>query len=1271
MEDWIQLFHLVNFDKNINQNYGCDAQDFIPINGKLSQNSHETSDDKVRNKCRNSQEITDTLPFNVCRRLIFTNENSANVRLLSGPSSLALSSPVIYVSQSHDVEEMKVSRSNKPVQLEIDGKHLGKCVRRRTKKYKLEDNSSLGNYHNNDTIKSEITGGIRKFNCDTISTKNSKILHSPAHVSPESCKKTFENKCTKVSTKEKMLNSSLTKPPPVHGAKTTNSYSNIQAWSSPFASNKKQNVGQQITVCVRKRPLSHAECKGGEVDVVTATDGQCVIVHESKESVDLTPYILQHKFYFDHVFGEESSIKEVYQKTAYPLVQHMFRGGNATCFAYGQTGAGKTHTMLGSCAVTPGLYTLAVQDIFAHLTTGHSYPPLLVYVSFFEIYCSQLYDLLDHRKRLFAREDGQKVVHISGLHEIRVDSANFLLEVVSKGTAQRTQGVSGVNPLSSRSHALLQIQLREPNQHTAGRMWFVDLAGSERASDAKERDKQRRMEGAEINQSLLALKECIRSLDKKASHTPFRQSRLTQVLKNSFVGDSMTCMIANISPGHSATEHTLNTLRYADRVKELKRKGDVMGKKGRKTTFSHEPNLIHSNCSTASTPVKTKLAKQSMPLCTNPPTTRFHAGGAPPHSTPKNNRYGEKAQSKEKQRVGNHRVRGWLGLGEIKHQYKSAVEEDGTTIKTKSTDKCLVRENSIRPVLVIRQQKEENQHVGETCTSCAAFPKCESGFHNRDKTESHLWTMQGRKEEEIQWIPPGMQWERSPEMSSVLKTSNERDLQRPDDEKKMHLRRYHQQLQQFVPSSVQFLSTSTCPSITFLTDSPYSSVLTQMQDDCEKTSDGHSASVKHEACTNPTGRDGVDGRCGSNENWGEALERINKEQYIFEREIRRSTGSTQEARVRKEDSRIAGMEEEDQRWVWEAAANRDLAKAGAIPTSKETQQFYHCDSEERRKVGVERLHGLCVPQSAVWINRHRWTSACSEALHSRDNSNCQFDSSFERTESKLFGHNASSHILELENNVQVAPLGHDREKKLCLESLKSRKCSHNRSTTKEEQKESKTQINKTMMSENLDFSLNLNCPKTEDNTKKTVVKGFSHADVDEILEYKGKEIILEPPQRKTFHPTNSDTVTAANQTQEQSDTQRNACGMGLNKPQPPGFRLASFQHKNNSVKKVIETSASDTSVIACLQKPVESPRMHAFPLETLNQAEWCVAEAHMELLKGMGKLGLKEEHLLSHQSDMAFGEFVNKLEEIMERKVNCIQSMRAQLQPYLKESHPQ
>ncbi|KAK5932472.1 hypothetical protein CgunFtcFv8_004174 [Champsocephalus gunnari] len=371
--------------------------------------------------------------------------------------------------------------------------------------------------------------------------------------------------------------------------------------TSPPAPNKTRPGAQRISVCVRKRPLTRTECKRGETDVLTTPSEECVIVHESKEAVDLTQYILKHRFYFDQVFGEESSNEEVYQRTAYPLVQHMLNGGKATCFAYGQTGAGKTHTMLGS-PVRPGLYALAVRDIFAHLSTTHMNSPLPVYVSFFEIYCGQLYDLLDHRKRLFAREDGLKVVHIVGLRDVRVDSVSSLMEVISQGTEVRTQGVSGVNPLSSRSHALLQIQLRDANQKIAGRMWFVDLAGSERASDTKE-DRQSRMEGAEINQSLLALKECIRSLDQEQSHTPFRQSKLTQVLKDSFVGDSMTCMIANISPGHLATENTLNTLRYADRVKELKGQGGLRGGRREKTNHSPKRNLSNSSSSSSTSSI--------------------------------------------------------------------------------------------------------------------------------------------------------------------------------------------------------------------------------------------------------------------------------------------------------------------------------------------------------------------------------------------------------------------------------------------------------------------------------------------------------------------------------------------------------------------------------------------------------------------------------------------------------------------------------------------
>ncbi|NXU18424.1 KIF24 protein, partial [Pardalotus punctatus] len=327
---------------------------------------------------------------------------------------------------------------------------------------------------------------------------------------------------------------------------------------------------EKIRVCVRKRPLCLWEKRRGEVDIITVKDKETILLHEKKETVDLTPYILQHVFYFDEVFEESCTNQDVYMKTVYPLIQHILNGGNATCFAYGQTGAGKTYTMIGNHR-SPGLYALAAKDIFGRLEVSPSRKDLIVLVSFYEIYCGQLYDLLNGRKRLFAREDGKHVVQIAGLREVQVVSVDKLLEVILKGGEERSTGVTAVNSDSSRSHAIIQIQIKDTAKRAFGRISFIDLAGSERAADARDSDRQTKMEAAEINQSLLALKECIRALDQKHMHPSFRQSKLTQVLKDSFIGNSKTCMIANVSPSHIATEHTLNTLRYADRVKELKK----------------------------------------------------------------------------------------------------------------------------------------------------------------------------------------------------------------------------------------------------------------------------------------------------------------------------------------------------------------------------------------------------------------------------------------------------------------------------------------------------------------------------------------------------------------------------------------------------------------------------------------------------------------------------------------------------------------------------
>ncbi|XP_033929201.1 kinesin-like protein KIF24 [Melopsittacus undulatus] len=372
---------------------------------------------------------------------------------------------------------------------------------------------------------------------------------------------------------------------------------------------------EKIRVCVRKRPLGLREERRGEVNIITVKDKETLLLHEKKEAVDLTQYILQHVFYFDEVFGESCTNQDVYMKTAHPLIQHIFNGGNATCFAYGQTGAGKTYTMIGTQR-NPGLYALAAKDIFRQLEASQSKKDLLVLISFYEIYCGQLYDLLNGRKRLFAREDSKHVVQIVGLREVQVDSVDLLLEVILKGGKERSTGATGVNSDSSRSHAIIQIQIKDTANRAFGRISFIDLAGSERAADARDSDRQTKMEGAEINQSLLALKECIRALDQEHAHTPFRQSKLTQVLKDSFIGNSKTCMIANVSPSHVATEHTLNTLRYADRVKELKKgiKCSTPITNKRRTAGNVSPKRVQNNPSLPpgekSSPKKVKLGLQ-------------------------------------------------------------------------------------------------------------------------------------------------------------------------------------------------------------------------------------------------------------------------------------------------------------------------------------------------------------------------------------------------------------------------------------------------------------------------------------------------------------------------------------------------------------------------------------------------------------------------------------------------------------------------------------
>jgi kinesin family protein 2/24 len=318
--------------------------------------------------------------------------------------------------------------------------------------------------------------------------------------------------------------------------------------------------GGRIRVVVRKRPLRDGELGEDCVEVCSPT----VHIGAIKQRIDLSEYTEKHDYEFDDSFGEHDSNDVVYQSCGRALIDTVFDGGSASCFAYGQTGSGKTHTMIGN-EREPGMYIMAATDIFDRLQPEHH-----VFVSLYEIYCNSLFDLLNYRTVVVAREDANKRVNICGLTWHEIVSTDDLRGIIERGTVQRRTGSTSANEFSSRSHAVMTITLRdESRQKFCGSLNIVDLAGSERAADVAATDKQTRLEGAEINKSLLALKECIRGLDERKRHIPFRGSKLTEVLRDSFVGNSCTVMVATISPSSENVEHTLNTLRYAFRVKGL------------------------------------------------------------------------------------------------------------------------------------------------------------------------------------------------------------------------------------------------------------------------------------------------------------------------------------------------------------------------------------------------------------------------------------------------------------------------------------------------------------------------------------------------------------------------------------------------------------------------------------------------------------------------------------------------------------------------------
>uniref|UniRef100_A0A8D3DGR0 Kinesin-like protein n=1 Tax=Scophthalmus maximus TaxID=52904 RepID=A0A8D3DGR0_SCOMX len=283
-------------------------------------------------------------------------------------------------------------------------------------------------------------------------------------------------------------------------------------------------------------------------------------------------------YMFDVAFDYSASQDEVYRATTKGLIEGLISGYNATVFAYGPTGCGKTYTMLGTDK-EPGIYVRTLNDLFRAIEETSDDMLYSVSMSYLEIYNEMIRDLLNPSSGfLDLREDSKGVIQVAGITEVSTINAQEIMELLMRGNKQRTQEPTAANQTSSRSHAVLQVAVKQQSrcrdvlqEVRFARLFMIDLAGSERAAQTQNRG-QRLKEGAHINRSLLALGNCINALSDKNGHkyVNYRDSKLTRLLKDSLGGNSRTVMIAHISPASVAFEESRNTLAYADRAKSIR-----------------------------------------------------------------------------------------------------------------------------------------------------------------------------------------------------------------------------------------------------------------------------------------------------------------------------------------------------------------------------------------------------------------------------------------------------------------------------------------------------------------------------------------------------------------------------------------------------------------------------------------------------------------------------------------------------------------------------
>lgn len=296
-----------------------------------------------------------------------------------------------------------------------------------------------------------------------------------------------------------------------------------------------------IMVCVRCRPLSKKESEISNIETVKILNGKVVVILDPVEyngPEDIFKNRTKEQQYaFDYAMDKSAKQQVIYEKSTKFLLSGVVQGFNATVFAYGATGSGKTHTMLGN-GEEPGIMVRALADLFTIIETSKE-KQFKIKLFYVEIYNETLRDLLAKGETLELREDPDRGSVLVGVKEMEVGSSSEVFKLLLKGNQNRTTEATNMNETSSRSHAVLQItienKLNKSSEIISGKFILVDLAGSERASNSNNSG-IRQVEGANINKSLLALGNCINALvdinnGSNKSFIPWRDSKLTRILK--------------------------------------------------------------------------------------------------------------------------------------------------------------------------------------------------------------------------------------------------------------------------------------------------------------------------------------------------------------------------------------------------------------------------------------------------------------------------------------------------------------------------------------------------------------------------------------------------------------------------------------------------------------------------------------------------------------------------------------------------------------------